>query len=96
MMMMAFHLSYLLAINEVYCFSRTVGQSLPKLYCFRPQLLSLDMSHNNLCDLMDVVKKLATLPKLRNLVLQGNPLAVSRDHHHHVLLPGHVICTLFL
>ena len=26
---------------------------------------------------MDIVKKLQTLPKLGNLVLQGNPLAVS-------------------
>ncbi|XP_070572710.1 leucine-rich repeat-containing protein 43-like isoform X2 [Ptychodera flava] len=40
-----------------------------------PHLLSLDLSHNDLCDLIDVVRKLQTLPKLRNLVLLGNPLA---------------------
>ncbi|XP_071790710.1 leucine-rich repeat-containing protein 43-like [Asterias amurensis] len=41
-----------------------------------PDLLSLDLSHNNLCDLIEVVQTLATLPKLRNLVLIGNPLAL--------------------
>lgn len=46
----------------------------------RPQLLSLDLSNNNLSDILDNVQKLSTLPKLRNLVLQGNPLAVSGGH----------------
>ncbi|XP_053375749.1 leucine-rich repeat-containing protein 43-like isoform X3 [Mercenaria mercenaria] len=41
-----------------------------------PQLLSLDLSNNNLSDLLDVVRKLSSLPKLRNLVLQGNPLSL--------------------
>ncbi|XP_022085876.1 leucine-rich repeat-containing protein 43-like isoform X2 [Acanthaster planci] len=41
-----------------------------------PSLLSLDLSHNDLCDLVEVVQTLATLPKLRNLVLVGNPLAL--------------------
>ncbi|XP_067681829.1 leucine-rich repeat-containing protein 43-like [Haliotis asinina] len=41
-----------------------------------PCLLSLDLSHNNLSDLLDVVRKLSTLPKLRNLILQGNPLSL--------------------
>lgn len=41
-----------------------------------PQLLSLDLSNNNLSDLLDIVRKLSTLPKLRNLVLQGNPLSL--------------------
>nr|XP_054748972.1 leucine-rich repeat-containing protein 43-like [Lytechinus pictus] len=45
-----------------------------------PQLLSLDLSYNNLCDFKEVIYKLQTLPKLRNLVLIGNPLA---------LLPGY-------
>ncbi|XP_006818075.2 leucine-rich repeat-containing protein 43-like [Saccoglossus kowalevskii] len=40
-----------------------------------PHLLSLDLSHNDLCDLIEVIRKLQTLPKLRNLVLLGNPLA---------------------
>jgi len=41
-----------------------------------PHLLSLDLSHNNLCDLMEIVNKLQSLPKLGNLVLQGNPLSL--------------------
>ncbi|XP_071093014.1 leucine-rich repeat-containing protein 43-like [Haliotis cracherodii] len=41
-----------------------------------PCLLSLDLSHNDLSDLLDVVRKLGTLPKLRNLILQGNPLSL--------------------
>nr|XP_019925186.2 leucine-rich repeat-containing protein 43 isoform X4 [Crassostrea gigas] len=41
-----------------------------------PNLLSLDLSHNNLSDLLDVIRKLGSLPKLRNLILQGNPLSL--------------------
>ncbi|XP_034337502.2 leucine-rich repeat-containing protein 43 isoform X1 [Magallana gigas] len=41
-----------------------------------PNLLSLDFSHNNLSDLLDVIRKLGSLPKLRNLILQGNPLSL--------------------
>lgn len=44
---------------------------------FRPHLLSLDLSFNNLADLYSTINVLKTLPKLKNLVLQGNPLAVS-------------------
>ncbi|KAJ8043957.1 Leucine-rich repeat-containing protein 43 [Holothuria leucospilota] len=40
-----------------------------------PTLLSLDLSYNNLTDLKDIIQKLLTLPKLRNLALIGNPLA---------------------
>ncbi|XP_005091563.1 leucine-rich repeat-containing protein 43 [Aplysia californica] len=43
---------------------------------FWPNLLSLDLSHNDLCDLMDIVRKMTTLPRLRNLILQGNPLSL--------------------
>ncbi|ELU10855.1 hypothetical protein CAPTEDRAFT_191885 [Capitella teleta] len=42
-----------------------------------PCLLSLDLSHNHLVDLMDIIRKLQSLPKLRNLILLGNPLAVE-------------------
>ncbi|XP_064612795.1 LOW QUALITY PROTEIN: leucine-rich repeat-containing protein 43-like [Liolophura sinensis] len=41
-----------------------------------PHLLSLDLSHNNLSDLLDIIRKLGTVPNLRNLVLQGNPLSL--------------------
>ncbi|XP_076452547.1 leucine-rich repeat-containing protein 43-like isoform X2 [Babylonia areolata] len=41
-----------------------------------PALLSLDLSNNNLTDLLDIVRKVSTLPKLRNLILLGNPLSL--------------------
>ncbi|XP_071849641.1 leucine-rich repeat-containing protein 43-like [Apostichopus japonicus] len=43
---------------------------------FWPYLLSLDLSHNCLTELKDLTQKLQTLPKLRNLALIGNPLAL--------------------
>ncbi|XP_076108818.1 leucine-rich repeat-containing protein 43-like isoform X6 [Mytilus galloprovincialis] len=50
-----------------------------------PNLLSLDLSHNNLSDLLDVVRKLGTLPKLRNLILQGNPLALIAGYRGYTI-----------
>ncbi|KAK6190964.1 hypothetical protein SNE40_002720 [Patella caerulea] len=50
-----------------------------------PCLLSLDLSNNNLSDLLDVVRKLGTLPKLRNLVLQGNPLAFIPGYRGYIV-----------
>ncbi|KAK2148905.1 hypothetical protein LSH36_476g02066 [Paralvinella palmiformis] len=50
-----------------------------------PHLLSLDLSHNNLCDLMEVVRKLQTLPKLRNILLQGNPLSLVPGYRGYVI-----------
>lgn len=44
---------------------------------FRPQLLSLDLCHNDLTKLTETATTIRTLPKLRNLILHGNPLAVS-------------------
>ncbi|NXM18353.1 LRC43 protein, partial [Ploceus nigricollis] len=43
---------------------------------FWPNLVSLDLSFNSLTDLLGLVSQLSTLPKLRILVLQGNPLAL--------------------
>lgn len=49
-------------------------------YCwilsFRPNLVSLDLSFNNLTELLELVSQLSSLQKLRVLVLQGNPLAL--------------------
>ncbi|CAH1802398.1 unnamed protein product, partial [Owenia fusiformis] len=50
-----------------------------------PGVLSLDLSHNSLCDLMDIVRKLQTMPKLRNLILQGNPLALVPGYRGYVI-----------
>ncbi|XP_078277580.1 leucine-rich repeat-containing protein 43-like [Rhinoraja longicauda] len=40
-----------------------------------PNLISLDLSFNDFVDLKDIVAHVALLPKLRNLILQGNPFA---------------------
>lgn len=42
----------------------------------RPQLVSLDLSFNELTDLQSMIAGLSTLKHLRLLVLQGNPLAL--------------------
>ncbi|VCW91057.1 unnamed protein product [Gulo gulo] len=42
----------------------------------RPNLVSLDLSFNDLTDLQGLIASLSTLPHLRVLVLQGNPLAL--------------------
>ena len=45
--------------------------------CNRNQLLSLDLSSNNITDLKSTTETLKVLPKLRNLLLIGNPIYVS-------------------
>uniref|UniRef100_A0A674JQB5 Leucine rich repeat containing 43 n=1 Tax=Terrapene triunguis TaxID=2587831 RepID=A0A674JQB5_9SAUR len=63
-------------------YNRLLGSSEDKYLTaeFWPNLLSLDLSFNNFTDLLGIVSKLATLWRLRTLVLQGNPL---------VLIPGY-------
>ncbi|XP_073168989.1 leucine-rich repeat-containing protein 43 isoform X4 [Lepidochelys kempii] len=63
-------------------YNRLLGSSEDKYLTaeFWPNLLSLDLSFNNFMDLLGIVSKLATLQRLRTLVLQGNPL---------VLIPGY-------
>ncbi|XP_069071029.1 leucine-rich repeat-containing protein 43 isoform X2 [Pleurodeles waltl] len=46
-----------------------------------PNLLSLDLSFNNLTDLRCIISKIITLEHLRILVLQGNPLALLPWYH---------------
>ncbi|NXX44239.1 LRC43 protein, partial [Tricholaema leucomelas] len=43
---------------------------------FWPNLVSLDLSFNNLTDLLELISQLSSLQNLRILVLQGNPLAL--------------------
>ena len=64
-------------LNDVYSFYSANSVIFTCAVHFRPALLSLDLSFNNLTDLLDIVKKMQSLPKLRNLMLYGNPLAVS-------------------
>ena len=44
----------------------------------RPALVSLDLSYNLLSDLEAAVRLLAEVSSLRNLLLMGNPLSVSK------------------
>ncbi|KAJ8313023.1 LOW QUALITY PROTEIN: hypothetical protein KUTeg_010396 [Tegillarca granosa] len=50
---------------------------------FWPFLLSLDLSNNNLSDLC--YTKLGSLPKLRNLILQGNPLSLIAGYRGYTI-----------
>lgn len=47
-------------------------------FLFRENLLSLDLCYNYISNLKETVTTLALLPKLRNLLLKGNPVFVSR------------------
>ncbi|XP_055511688.1 leucine-rich repeat-containing protein 43-like isoform X2 [Leucoraja erinacea] len=50
-----------------------------------PNLLSLDLSFNDFVDLMDIVAHIALLPKLKNLILQGNPFAFLPNYRGFVI-----------
>ncbi|CAL1534683.1 unnamed protein product [Lymnaea stagnalis] len=50
-----------------------------------PNLLSLDLSHNDLCGLVNVISTLSTLPKLRHLILNGNPLSLGLAYRGHTI-----------
>ncbi|PAA91768.1 hypothetical protein BOX15_Mlig034003g3, partial [Macrostomum lignano] len=52
-----------------------IGEHLNGVYW--PCLLSLDLSFNHLDDLKSLLESLSSLPKLRSLVLAGNPLALT-------------------
>ncbi|XP_035196742.1 N-acetyllactosaminide beta-1,3-N-acetylglucosaminyltransferase 4 isoform X2 [Oxyura jamaicensis] len=59
-------------------YNRLCGPSQDKYLTadFWPNLISLDLSFNNLTELLGLVSQLSSLQKLRVLVLQGNPLAL--------------------
>ena len=50
-------------------------------FLFRENLLSLDLCYNFISNLKETVSTLAILPKLRNLLLKGNPVFVSRGRY---------------
>lgn len=50
-----------------------------------PALLSLDLSYNNLTDLPETLRKLKTLPNLRNIILMGNPLMLTPGYRGFVI-----------
>ncbi|KAM4808157.1 leucine-rich repeat-containing protein 43 [Rhinophrynus dorsalis] len=59
-----------LAYNRICCSSESKYLTSE----FWPNLVSLDLSFNDLTDIFDLISKLSTLQQLRILVLQGNPL----------------------
>ncbi|NXU11035.1 LRC43 protein, partial [Pardalotus punctatus] len=58
--------------------NRLCGPSQEKHFTvdFWPNLVSLDLSFNSLTDLLGLVSQVSTLPNLRILLLEGNPLAL--------------------
>lgn len=50
-----------------------------------PALLSLDLSYNNLTDLPETLRKLKTLPCLRNIIMMGNPLMLTSGYRGFVI-----------
>ncbi|XP_051888472.1 leucine-rich repeat-containing protein 43-like [Pristis pectinata] len=52
---------------------------------FWPNLISLDLSFNDFVNLLDIVAHLTLLPKLKNLILQGNPFALLPNYRGYVI-----------
>ena len=50
-----------------------------------PALVSLDLSHNRYTDLPGLLAKLAKLPRLRQLYLDGNPFCLRRQYRASVI-----------
>lgn len=50
-----------------------------------PALVSLDLSHNRYTDLTGLLPKLAKMPKLKQLYLDGNPLCLRRQYRVSVI-----------
>ena len=48
-------------------------------------LVSLELSHNKLCDLAALLPKLAALPKLKHLYLDGNPFCLRKQYRAAVI-----------
>ncbi|XP_072271949.1 leucine-rich repeat-containing protein 43 isoform X2 [Pyxicephalus adspersus] len=61
---------------------------------FWPNLVSLDLSFNDLTDLFDLISRLCTLDKLRILVLQGNPLTFIPDYRGYTIDSLKKLCVL--
>ncbi|XP_075425329.1 leucine-rich repeat-containing protein 43 [Ascaphus truei] len=79
-----------LSYNRICCSSENIYLTAR----FWPNLLSLDLSFNDLNDLFDLVPRLSTLQQLRILVLQGNPLTFTTAYRGYTidLLP--TLCVL--
>uniref|UniRef100_A0A7S1PEI5 Uncharacterized protein n=1 Tax=Percolomonas cosmopolitus TaxID=63605 RepID=A0A7S1PEI5_9EUKA len=52
-----------------------------------PNILSLDLSYNNICDVDKVIESLRSLPNLRLLQLNGNPMCLYK-HYRELIISG--------
>ncbi|XP_072104070.1 leucine-rich repeat-containing protein 43-like isoform X2 [Mobula birostris] len=52
---------------------------------FWPNLISLDLSFNDFVNLLDIVAHLTMLPKLKNLILLGNPIALLPNYRGYII-----------
>jgi len=61
------------------------NQQINSIVTMCPQLVSLDLSYNSLCDFEVMLQSLKSLKKLRHLYLTGNPLALAPNYRLWVL-----------
>ncbi|XP_059844191.1 leucine-rich repeat-containing protein 43-like [Hypanus sabinus] len=52
---------------------------------FWPNLISLDLSFNDFENLLNIVAHLTLLPKLKNLILLGNPIALLPNYRGYII-----------
>ncbi|XP_072921662.1 leucine-rich repeat-containing protein 43-like isoform X2 [Hemitrygon akajei] len=52
---------------------------------FWPNLISLDLSFNDFGNLLNIVAHLTLLPKLKNLILLGNPIALLPNYRGYII-----------
>ena len=57
-------------------YNKINSQALRKISSCFPNLISLDASNNDLCDIQEVGEILKEMPKLKSLFLKGNPLSL--------------------
>ncbi|XP_075034065.1 leucine-rich repeat-containing protein 43 [Mixophyes fleayi] len=79
-----------LAYNRIWCSSESTYLT-AELW---PNLISLDLSWNDLTDLFDLVHTLTALQQLRILVLQGNPLTLFPAYRGYTIDSLQMLCVL--
>ncbi|XP_077149250.1 leucine-rich repeat-containing protein 43 isoform X2 [Ranitomeya variabilis] len=70
-----------LAYNRIQCSSESIFLTVD----IWPNLVSLDLSFNDLTDLFNIVTPISTLQNLRILVLQGNPLTFITSYRGYTI-----------
>ncbi|KAM8960744.1 leucine-rich repeat-containing protein 43 [Pelodytes ibericus] len=79
-----------LAYNRITCTSEQKYLTM----AFWPNLVSLDLSFNDLTDVFDLIPKLSTLQRLRILILQGNPLTFISIYRGYTIDSLPALCVL--